>query len=252
MDKSKHFETMVDQWVMQTVTGGETDFHELLRSLPGVYPATVVKSLERLDQNKKLPEFFLADVKIQISQNKCTHPESGNHMFPLPIPHPLDFEWRFSNSAADFLLTTCINLTSTGDFIALLSTPSLFQTVIEKKFPRDVVFLGDHTVVTDYLIQANKKYRIIPCNFLVDEIPAISASVVIIDPPWYDDFVYPFLWMAARICKSGGYIFISLPSEGTRPGVKEELEEILNWGKKIGLTVSDAKSARATIFFTPF
>ncbi len=48
----------------------------------------------------------------------------------LPLPHPLDFEWRFSAGTCRELLAAASDLTRAGDTILLYGTPGLAYAAI--------------------------------------------------------------------------------------------------------------------------
>lgn len=237
VDKIEDFEGLVDNWVLDAIRKERIEFDKLLTSLPGVYPSILLASLKRLESKEIIPGDLLSNVLIQISKADVQQEKQFKNTIKLPVPHPLDFEWRFAESANKYLLSICMELTQSIDKIALLSTPSLFQTVIEQKYRREVIFVGYNTVVTDELAQVEHRYQIFYCNFISEIKPSVSASIVILDPPWYEDFIYPFLWHAIQICKLNGYILISLPANGTRLGVEQEWQNILKWTKKLGLSL---------------
>jgi hypothetical protein len=62
---------------------------------------------------------------------------------------------------------------------------------------------------------------------------------VVADPPWYESEVLGFLWAARQICEQDGVVLMSVPPEGTRPGVDAEWRNIVSWAKTLGLQVED-------------
>jgi hypothetical protein len=79
-----------------------------------------------------------------------------------------------------------------------------------------------------------------------------SAGVVMADPPWYPKQMAAFLWAAARLCRPGGHILVSLPPIGTRPGVEAERAELLALAAGWGLRLVRWESAALTYLSPPF
>ncbi|MBO1223788.1 MAG: hypothetical protein JYX80_05130 [Candidatus Scalindua sediminis] len=245
------FQNTVDGWVLDAIKKGIIDFNDLILTLPGVYPSMVLSSLKRLVQNKEISSDIQSDIMYQVKEPKSQFQGRNKNKISLPLPHPLDFEWRFADSASKYLLSICLKLTSPKDNILLLGTPSLLKNIANHGYQRKVIFIGDSTAVVDKLKKFAPKYKIICCNFITDSHPEITASVVILDPPWYKDFIYPFLWMAMQSCKFGGYVMISLPALGTRPSVKQEWDSILEWSEDLGLSLYKLEPC-ALYYSTPF
>lgn len=245
------FQNTVDGLVLDAIKKGIIDFNDLILTLPGVYPSTVLSSLKRLVQNKEISSDIQSNIMYKAKELKSRFQKRNKNKISLPLPHPLDFEWRFADSASKYLLSICSELTNPQDNILLLGTPSILKNIANQGYQREVIFIGDSTAVIDRLKNFAPEYQIICCNFITDSHPEITASVVILDPPWYKDFIYPFLWMAMQSCKFGGYVMISLPASGTRPGVKQEWHSILEWTEDLGLSLYKLEPC-ALHYSTPF
>jgi len=76
----------------------------------------------------------------------------------------------------------------------------------------------------------------IPCDLGDYKMDRCSiAKVVLMDSPWYPEYNRAFLWNASKICEKYGLILMVTPQEGTRPNIKKEWQEILNFSRQIGL-----------------
>ncbi len=230
------FEQYIDKNILNSLRKGITDFNDIILSLSGVYPSNVLSSIKRVTKNSFFPGDLYSKILGQVKENTNLNNEAELHKIVLPLEHPLDFEWRFTKLTTNYMLDICKELVSSDDKIVLLGTPSLFRNIIEEECERKIIFVGDETAVTNRLKMYSNSYKMVFSNIIKDPPQKILASAVILDPPWYDDYIYPFLWYATQCCKLNGYIMISLPSLGTRPEVKEELETIINQAKLLGLS----------------
>jgi hypothetical protein len=76
------------------------------------------------------------------------------------------------------------------------------------------------------------------------DLEAGEAAVVILDPPWYLDFLRPMLAAAAAACRFGGHVLISLPPSGVRPSAQRDRSKILYWAERQGLLLLSEDRAR--------
>lgn len=229
----EQFERKVDCWVRDAVAHGHTSLDQILHVLPGVYPTIARDALRRM-----APRLHTAADESVIQENlwsKLTSPIS--HAITLPVPHPLDYDWRFSDAAVAYLLNTSDTLAPVGATIALLGTPSIMRTVIEEPRQCTFVLLEANTAMTTCLAQAAPAAHIIQCDVGQDPLPNIAASVVIADPPWYEENMQSFLWAASQLCHVNGSILMSVPPIGTRPGMAQEWERMLRWAERLGLSL---------------
>ena len=119
------FEKRIDRWVLRRVLEGETDFSQLVVSLPGVYPSRVADSLRRQLHVHRPISAMLA----QIEHGQGTSVSSDyNSITRVEMPHPLDYDWRFSRLTTAVLLKECIRLSHVNDKIVFLGVPSVFAS----------------------------------------------------------------------------------------------------------------------------
>lgn len=232
-DEKSEYDELVDRWVHTAITNGVTSLNSLIKSLPGVYPTVALESLARLAQNGWLnyENSPLARERSQY-ENPLSNSRGGDHTFP--IEHPLDFDWRFDTSATEYLSKLCLELTDDHDSIAVLGVPSILTSRAVGDSTRQIVFLDNNHLHSAKSINLSnvERYR---CDVLVDDIPDLSVSLVLADPPWYPNYLKGFLWFSSKICLVGGHILFSVPPIGTRPGIDRELSELRAWAETLGL-----------------
>lgn len=195
--ESSSFLKIVDRWVLQNIDK-VTSYPDLVNLLPSVCPIEVAASLNRL--GVKLP---------------MREPEPLLDL-PGPLPHPIDFDWRFH--------PCCY---------------SIFLSILHEKPGRDVGLLGCPSIA----IPLSRFYKISLAEKNKDWVSLISGTeieaqwgeislvakpwkgrfdFVIMDPPWYPVAFRRFIGTAAAITRRGGFVFVAWPPEGVRPGLHLE------------------------------
>lgn len=249
--ETQMFEDAVDGWVLEAIACGIDAFNQLIASLPGVYPSVAVGSLRRLASAKRISTELLTSL-LKPAEQTLEPRTYLSYTISLPVPHPLDYDWRFSEGAANHLLNQCAKLTCSGDTIVLLGTPSLLRLGIEKSYPRPLVLLEASRATTNSFASSVPKTQVIQCDVIKDPLPNLTVAAIVLDPPWYPEYIQSFLWAACQLCKIGGHILISMPPIGTRPGMEWEWANTLDWGQQIGLTLVKVESAALSYITPPF
>ena len=243
------FEERVDKWV-RAVVSDVASFDELVTRLPGVYPPAVARSLNRV----------LRDGTISRSDHaRATSraPTAGGRRRPrvpqiLPAPHPLDYDWRYGNDAIDRLLELAIAKSNPGDTIALLGTPSLYVAAHHRSPDRRFVLIDANATTVDRLRGLGRPRSVISRDLFVDGVPDLGATVVVADPPWYEDHISAFLWAAASCSSPGSTVLVSLPAKGTRPGVRSERKAFRESAAVQSLTVARMVEGHLPYVSPPF
>ena len=170
----------------------------------------------------------------------------------LPLPHPIDFEWRFSDETCREMLIAASEMTRKGEMILLYGTPGLAYSAISLPVRnRRVVFVGEDNAVTQRLIGLNKAAGR-PISIVVGgNVGRECASAVLVDPPWYPDYLNPMFKSAVVACRLNGVILGSLPPLGIRPGVAEERDVFDMFTERHGLEQVDLEEL-AISYETPF
>lgn len=200
--EAQMFEDSVDGWVLDAINSGVTTFEQLVTSIPGVYPSIVISSLRRLESAQRIPTKVMEEL-VKPVKNKLEHPTRSYHQIFLPVPHPLDYDWRFSDAAVENLLNECKNLTCFNSTIVLIGTPSLLRMGIEQSYPRQLVLLEASSTITASLSQTVPKAQVVRCDVINEPLPKLLAEAVVLDPPWYPEHIKSFLWAACQLCKIG-------------------------------------------------
>jgi hypothetical protein len=240
------FSEQINAWVKGALLAGVGTLDEFLAALPGVYPSVALEAAHRLTSHHQELSGTLTRI---LQQPKVPRKAKGSrHEIELPMPHPLDYDWRFSDTTVNRLLENCEQLTDPGGKIVLLGAPSVLRSATEAALDREVMLLDAcGTTVAAFASLAGKALK---CDLMVDPIPKLAADAVIGDPPWYREEMCAFLWAATSLVRVGGYIVMSVPSIGTRSTIESERSEFFAFGNELGLALVKIQSL-ALIYESP-
>lgn len=231
------FHVRVDAWTAAAIREGARSFAALLRRLPGVYPTELLASLDRMVAKGTLDAISAATIRQQ-SEVRGRRPAEGRSL--LPLPHPLDFEWRFTSESSRVLLDQAAALTRPGGDLLLFGTPGLAAEALTLPIGRRMTLLAEANSVTDRLRALNRATGSpLDISFCGAGLPRESANAVLLDPPWYPDFVRPMLAAAAHACRLAGSVLISLPPDGARPSAAADREAAVALGARLGLSLQE-------------
>jgi len=153
----------------------------------------------------------------------------------IQLPHPLDFEWRFTESTITSLWQLAHVLAGDREKIILLGTPSLAKRAAERPVWSGPVLLFDKNKNAADLPNAKGRVEEIEFDILHDTPSKSNAALVFADPPWYEDELKSFLWSSTALCGVGGHVAMSIPPLDTRPGIAEERVRIEQVARTFGL-----------------
>src|SRR6266536_1930619 len=276
------FQAIIDELIVRAA-GTAASFDDLLRRLPGVWPPAVRQALTRQVDTGLLHEA----IATRLEPHPSTVPPRSNgaaannpapattvtgispphepggtadHGIWLPPPHPLDYDWRFSERTVAELLDRCVHQTRLGEAIALLGTPSVLRGALQRRLAlaRRFVLL-DRSHATTARLAVLAPTMVIACDLATDPLPrqgsltdTSAIRLVIADPPWYSRHVQAFLWVAAQLTTTDGRVLLSLPAVGTRPGVLLERAADLAFAEQVGLELVDQQPSALEYVSPPF
>jgi hypothetical protein len=249
VNRQESFDHRVDEWVaIELATGA--DFDELVQRLPGVYPSIILTALSRLAVLGLIPPTTFQSALRRAKTGKRKR-IGMRHSLLLPIPHPLDFDWRFSAPAAADILESCARLTKPSDTIALLGAPSLLRHAHESGYPRRVVLLDSNPALRQ-VFPSSSHLQYVHCRIPSGVPRDLHAAVVVVDPPWYEAEMKEFLWAASQLCTAQGHVLMSVPPEGTRPTIDVEWERILRYAQSCGFALEQLERLKYSYATPPF
>ncbi len=238
------FSRQVELWVHEAVDGGVRTFSELLVVLPGVYPTIALAALRRLVGSGTLRPFVLDQILAEVGRPPLTTSRRTYRRAPLPLPHPLDYEWRFASAASARLLVEGARLAVPGQPIALIGAPSCLWEAHAWSYSHPLLLLDRNVSVLESLAACTiASDRLVTCNMHEDPLPDLAVSVVVLDAPWYNADMRAFLWAASRLCQVGGHVIMSLPPVGTRPRIEHDRVDLIGWARAVGLVLMRIQAA---------
>ena len=249
-ERSTSFERRVDKWVRAAVDDGASNFDHLVSALPGVYPPVVASSLGRLRRDGSITSAQHRRVtrRAEDIEGRMDRPTPQI----LPAPHPLDYDWRYGPQAIDRLLEIVLRRSHPGDTVALLGTPSLYVAALRRHADRRFVLVDGSATTVDRLKGLGPYRSVLRRDLFIDNVPNLGATVVVADPPWYDDHIAAFLWAAAQCSREGSTVLVSLPGKGTRPGIGAERKLFRASASAHSLTVSRMLPGQLPYLSPPF
>ena len=243
------FARVVRKAIVRAINKRPRTFGDLLRDLPSIYPTDVLAEMDRLSGLAGVDGETLARIRAD-----ATAPSSRRTVASslLPLPHPLDFEWRFSDGTSRELLWAASEMTRKGDTILLYGTPGLAYAAISVPLRnRRVLFVGSENAVSRRLVSLNQAAGTPISTMVGESMPSECAAMVLVDPPWYPDYLYPMLRAAVRACCSDGVVLASLPPVGTRPEAVHERDALERFTEGEGLDRVNVEGLTIT-YETPF
>ena len=210
--------------------------NELVNSLPGVHPNDIARELSAI-------------AGLALTDQAPVARKPDPHVIKLPVPHPLDFDWRFTSETINDLFRRVNGVDKAAGGLCFLGAPTLFRAAVERGMARPF-YLVDASVVSAQALQ-EAQGRIFVSDLLTDPLPDLRAAVVVSDPPWYEEFIRAFLWAAAQLVEVGGSVLLSFPPVGTRPYIEDEWKRTHKFAEHLGLTLRE-KSLSLKYVSPPF
>lgn len=204
------------------------DFNTITKDIGSVY---IPKAREVYDsyisdpsKRRKISEYRssftskLLDARSQTSQ----------FIYDLPAPDSLLSQWWFSLNTIEKIAFNIRSFSGKSP-VAFLGSPSV-AFFYKKCFEEDVVVFDIDSDIVDVLIKNKIDAHTIDITTesISDEYRNKFKSVFM-DPPWYDYEMNTFTDQAASITQVGGYIFASVPSHLTRPGVVDSRHKYIKY-----------------------
>jgi hypothetical protein len=208
-------------WLEEIHESDITSFSWVLAHSPGYYPST-------------LRDLWLEE--LQRRTLAATHEPVGPvAAASLPVGHPLDYDWRFTEGARSTLLACLDQTTIAGEAIAYLGTPTLFAQAVSSVGDRRHVLVDANGPMVEALQAGIGANRAIQLRLGVEPPPpALAVDAAVLDPPWYPGDTLDFMEAASAMVRPGGVVLLSQPTLATRPGVQAERADLVATSGQLG------------------
>lgn len=215
------FTSFVDGLAARLVEHSPT-FESFVVAMPGVMPDEALAALRRMPGEAAAR--LAADAAVDRAGpliDQCGQ---------LPLPHPLDSEFRFDRMTADILAKGLVDSTRPGDEILLVGVPSVAASLASMGADRRIRFLGPDNCVTAAVRAAISDGRL-----LLQQGPGGTAAAALLDPPWYLEPMRALIGVCAHGCRRGALVNLVVPPIGTRPEVAGDKAAFLAFAAAAGL-----------------
>lgn len=234
--ETPEFETLIDRWTADAVRASGTTYARFIRSLPGVYPSVARDALRRLGRRGSVPRGVIARIIAEAAGEEIVDVSFGTASDLLPVPHPLDYEWRYAEGAVTRILDAWDENSRAPGGLLLLGAPSVAARAVRLRPHRAVAALDVNATVVTALRREHPLVLAELCDLTRDELPRVPpASTVVCDPPWYPEDLHAFLWAGCKLSQPRARVLVSLPPLGTRPGMEEERGRLITYATGLGL-----------------
>lgn len=243
---------------LMALGGDHADARTLFGYLPGYWPVDVLQRLDSLATTMDQGSAMLAKrIARELRGPEADDPDYGDPLRRLlPVPHPLDADWRFTADARNLLLDRAADAAS-GACI-LLGTPTLFVHSTGQLDMREVL-LVDRSAATvaaaREFAEGHSLLRVFQADLAdwrPDPAAEGQASVVVADPPWYRPEQTSFLRAASRALRPGGLLLMAASPLGTRPAAPRDRQLLLDDAEAYGLRLRETEFSLLPYTSSPF
>ncbi len=219
------------------------------KKMGGLDPIKIMRLLKELQKENKVflkGEYWSVKIKdeglfvgmIDEDSESYLKKHMGYFNF-LKNPHPLDFEWRNTSKSLNLLTDLIEEVNGNSDKVLLLGMPTLYANSSLRNIAQSITLIERNKPIVKALEKFSKKNcKIISGDiFTVDPKKIDKFYSVIMDPPWYSNYLYQFVWLASKCLLPGGVLVISIPPINTRERIDKERIEWFTYCQEQGLCI---------------
>ncbi|HEC92320.1 MAG TPA: putative methyltransferase [Candidatus Atribacteria bacterium] len=247
------------KYIMLNILRGIDSFDKLLQICHGIYPTELRRLLNELKNEGLIKEennLFVVDknyikslsiINVNTLNIEEINKEFSKLYYELPTPHPIDYEWRWDLNSVENLFKAIINEKPFNNLkIAFLGAPTaaIYFSIAKKleNLDLELTLIDRNEEIIRYINNhkiLNSQIKTILHDLQYDFRNQLGKfDVIVMDPPWYEDFYKVFISRASTILQpESGLIYSSLFPINTRPNAVYERIEILEIFTKSGLSV---------------
>ena len=226
------FTSQMDEIVLDLMDDYD-DFYMIMKNNHGIHPIDLQKSIKRLYSANKIRKSKY--IRMMESASKTNIHGFEDMPDVLPVPHILDYDWRFSRQGLEYMANSIRrNIKKENAVIVFLGTPTLFRYCYNKSFLRSKLVLVDINADKHSIGIDSNRALCINCNLngSCTELRSIHADVVVMDPPWYLNYYQLFFDRAAMMSGLNTRIMCIMPPKFTKAKTESETSLLLEVLKK--------------------
>lgn len=237
--------------LLNAVGDGLKSFNSIIEKLPGYYLPDVIEELHKLHTLKKISTEQLTFINDYLAADPTENHTVKDPYFLHP-PHPLDYEWRFSEEALEVLFRNIKKEVKIGSHVVLLGIPTLYSCCNDSDPDNHYTLINISNSGIQYLRECVPYDNALFCDLVTDRIPSLNGDIVVMDPPWYYTHMKAFFWAASNLTKKGSKLFLSMPPKGTRPHIKQDIESLYEYAHELGFQLLRVERATLPYVSPPF
>lgn len=236
---SDSFDQQIDKLAIETAKK-TMDFYEFIYSMKGVHPVDIINSLNRIYNNGTLCQKEYEQVVWSARSKRLTEKDDSNNS--LPVPHMVDYDWRFSKQGISKFTRKINSIIGAADVktIVFIGSPSLFKHYCNYRFSNIQFYLIDFNA-NQHIKKSELKdnQHVVDCNIHYDlpvevSIESIKADIIIMDPPWYPEYYERFFDICNQVSRIGSIVLGVYPPERTRSTISDEKRNLSGYIKRLG------------------
>jgi hypothetical protein len=223
---------------------GHLTFKDLVGSAEGAYPSDVLfvlSTLQTAGESGLVASRLLADARNAEQTEEasgCRSQQLTENSDDLPEPHPLDFDWRFSQNA---LLNLQKEIRATpDDRIAVLGAPTLFMKLVDSGLNTHLFDKNPHVIQH---LKSSGYASLTQCDLFKYSGHSAQFEWAIADPPWYLEHYRTFLAVSRNLLVPEGRLFLSVLPRLTRPSAASDRLQIITDASDLGFDLIEIKPA---------
>ena len=213
---------------------GAGSFSALAANVCGAWPVETLSVLRKrvaagLLREEQLEELLRRNGDTRHDDWQLASVQSGP---TLPQPHPLNYDWRFTEDTRDFLVASLSDLNPHS--IGLLGCPSLLRPLLRRGLP-STLFDRNKALKSTLTEAEQARFHCVDLSAPLGH--SFEFSVVVADPPWYVDQYAAFFARMREVLQTGGVAFVSMLPRLTRPGAGADRKVVVERAYDLGFDV---------------